>query len=210
MYSYYIPVMKINIIGIEPQFKIYKISESIDGMLYIGKTKQPLRQRMYQHQKNPQLKSDEHFANVGWDNVVVDIIDVANDDNALHLKETEHIMQHSKLYKNSLLNKNSIIYERKIKGESYGPYSTDSLAQDKDANGLPSFYAGKRIWDGNEDVNKFTKDNELLINSIPDCIIYVSECLQRYDEGKLTNCQAKEQIMDFLVNVCKKKKYVLC
>ena len=41
--------MKILDFGIEPQFKVYKISENIENKFYIGKTKQSLKDRMKSH-----------------------------------------------------------------------------------------------------------------------------------------------------------------
>ena len=35
--------------GIEPQFKVYKMTETVENKFYIGKTKQPLRDRMNGH-----------------------------------------------------------------------------------------------------------------------------------------------------------------
>ena len=41
--------MKIVINGTEPQFKVYKMTESIENKFYSGKTKNPLRDRMTAH-----------------------------------------------------------------------------------------------------------------------------------------------------------------
>ena len=88
--------MKINIIGIEPQFKIYKMTECIENKFYIGKTKQPLKDRMNGHRHGHEcIKADNHFADVGWRNVTVDIIEVANSEQELKLKEEEQIKKHA-------------------------------------------------------------------------------------------------------------------
>ena len=96
--------MKIIIKGIEPEFKIYKMSESIEGKFYIGKTKQSLKDRMYGHQHSHALvPADDHFADVGWRNVTVEIIDSGNDEEEMNKKEIENI---SKCASKLMLNKN--------------------------------------------------------------------------------------------------------
>ena len=77
--------MKIISNGIEPQFKIYKMSENIEGKVYIGKTKRPLQERINGHRSSKQY-ADKHFSNVGWNNVLVEIIDTANNDEELSKK----------------------------------------------------------------------------------------------------------------------------
>ena len=78
--------MFIKIEGVEPQFKVYKMSESVEGKVYIGKTKRPLQERMNCHRSSRQY-ADKHFSNVGWNNVTVEIIDTANNDVELSKKE---------------------------------------------------------------------------------------------------------------------------
>ena len=99
--------MKIIIDGIEPQFKIYKMSESIDNKFYIGKTKQSLKDRMngHRHGGHACIQADNHFADVGWRNVIVEIVDTANDEEELDIKEIEHITKHFKENKHNMLNK---------------------------------------------------------------------------------------------------------
>ena len=46
--------MFIKITGIEPQFKVYRMIESVEGKLYIGKTKRPLQERMKNHRYSQQ------------------------------------------------------------------------------------------------------------------------------------------------------------
>ena len=108
--------MKINIIGIEPQFKVYKMSENIDNMYYIGKTKAPLIKRMNYHRHTKgetQLYCDIHFADVGFRNVTVDIIDVANNDEELDTKEKEHIKTHYETDKLHMLNRYGELRKKK-------------------------------------------------------------------------------------------------
>ena len=93
--------MKIIITGIEPQFKIYKMSENIENKFYIGKTKQPLKDRMNSHINGSHdcIRADKHFADVGWRNITVEIIDTANSSRG-YLGELQHP---PKLSKNSHL-----------------------------------------------------------------------------------------------------------
>ena len=87
--------MKIIIDGLEPQFKVYKMSESIENKFYIGMTKTPLKERMNGHRYgNHGLKSAcTHFSNVGWNNVTVEIIDTANSEEELRSKEEKQIIK---------------------------------------------------------------------------------------------------------------------
>ena len=88
--------IKIIIDGVEPQFKIYKMSECIENKFYIGKTKRPLRERISHHRRDRRrpAKADLHFDKVGWHNVTVEIIDTASTDDQLILKEYEHILKY--------------------------------------------------------------------------------------------------------------------
>ena len=97
-------VMKLLIDGIEPQFKVYKISETIENKFYIGKTKLSLKDRINVHRYSRQ-HCDVYFSDVGWNNVVVEIIDSANNEEELSIKEQEHIIKHKTKCKDLLLNK---------------------------------------------------------------------------------------------------------
>ena len=87
--------MKIVISGVEPQYKVYKMSECVDHKFYIGKTKKPIKERMngHKHGDHGERSADAHFADVGWRNVTVEIIDTANDEEELNRKEKEHIIK---------------------------------------------------------------------------------------------------------------------
>ena len=98
--------MKIIRNGTEPQFKVYKMSENIENKFYIGKTFLRLYMRMNQH-THQHTNADNHFANIGWDNVTVEIIDTANNKDELLRKERENIIKHYLLDKNHILNKNN-------------------------------------------------------------------------------------------------------
>ena len=118
--------MKILIDGIEPQFKIYKMSENIENKFYIGKTKQPLKERMngHRHGGHDCVSADNHFSDVGWNNVTVEIIDFANDDLDLALKEQENIIKFTKENGDKILNKyftKNISKSKHIKDPVYGP-----------------------------------------------------------------------------------------
>ena len=102
--------MNIIINGIEPQFKVYKISEKIENKFYIGKTKQPLKERIKQH-KSARTIANKHFSNIGWDITTVEIIDYANDDWMLCVKEAEQIQKGYRENKNNILNINSTNWE---------------------------------------------------------------------------------------------------
>ena len=100
--------MKILIDGIEPQFKVYKMIESVENKFYIGKTRNPLKERMngHRHGNHGEKSADRHFSDVGWNNVTVEIIDTANDDEELKVKETEQIIKNrSPLMLNKYLNR---------------------------------------------------------------------------------------------------------
>ena len=97
--------MNIIIDGIEPQFKVYQMTESIENKTYIGSTSYPLKCRMSGH-RNSHNKVDMYFADVGWNNVIVQIIDTANKKDEMRKKENEHINNIRNASPTSLLNKN--------------------------------------------------------------------------------------------------------
>ena len=63
----------------EPQFKVYKMTESIENKFYYGKTSQQIDKRMKQHQER-KLSCDVHFSNVGWNNVTRQVIEACNEE----------------------------------------------------------------------------------------------------------------------------------
>ena len=97
--------MNIIIDGIEPQFKVYQMTEYIENKTYIGSTSYPLKCRMSGH-RNSHNKVDMYFADVGWNNVIVQIIDTANNKDEMRKKENEHINNIRNASPTSLLNKN--------------------------------------------------------------------------------------------------------
>ena len=84
--------MKIIINDIEPQFKVYKITESINNKIYIGSTFQPLKHRMSLH-KCCHNDLSKYFSDIGWNNTTVEIIDTANDKTEMKRKEDECIKE---------------------------------------------------------------------------------------------------------------------
>lgn len=74
----------------EPCYKIYKMSESIENKYYYGKTHQPLHLRMKQHQEG-KLACDVHFSNVGFNNVTVEIVEPAKNEEDMNMLEQKYI-----------------------------------------------------------------------------------------------------------------------
>lgn len=59
--------------------KIYKLVSNVDNEFYVGSTVQPLAKRKGSHVKDGKRRSDtlvyQHFNNIGWDNVVIVLIE---------------------------------------------------------------------------------------------------------------------------------------
>ena len=85
--------MKIIFAGFETQYKIYKITENINWKYYIGKTRKNIHERMEGHKKGD-LDADLYFREIGYNNIVVEIIDSANNLEELSKKEIDWIKQH--------------------------------------------------------------------------------------------------------------------
>ena len=158
--------MFIKIEGIEPQFKIYKMSENIEGKVYIGKTKRPLQERINGHRSSKQY-ADKHFSNVGWNNVLVEIIDTANNDE-LSKKEYIKINECYTDKKHLLLNKNKFYdysqYARKestIEVPIYIQYSEIDLFPNDRLSGCQ-----RKIDDYSHYVFKFIKNNKYIIKQV--------------------------------------------
>ena len=75
----------------EPQFKVYKMSESIENKFYYGKTRQPINLRMKQHREG-KLSCDIHFSNVGWNNITCQV-EACKNEEEMNLLEHKHICQ---------------------------------------------------------------------------------------------------------------------
>ena len=82
--------MKIIIDGIEPQFKVYKMTDDINKKIYIGSTSYPIKHRMGGHKYSHNFV-DSYFSNIGWNNITVEIIDSGDDIESMKKKENEHI-----------------------------------------------------------------------------------------------------------------------
>ena len=76
----------------EPQYKVYKMSEVIENKFYYGKTRQPIHLRMKQHQES-KLASDIHFRNIGFNNVVCQVIEACKDEIDMDILEHKRISQ---------------------------------------------------------------------------------------------------------------------
>lgn len=98
--------MKIVINEVEPRHKVYKITETIENKFYIGKTSKPLHTRLSFHRySQSRLLADAHFRNIGWEFVVVEIIDSAENEKELFQKEIENIVKYYQHDKQHILNK---------------------------------------------------------------------------------------------------------
>ena len=155
--------MFIKIEGVEPQFKVYKMSESVEGKVYIGKTKRPLQERMNCHRSSRQY-ADKHFSNVGWNNVTVEIIDTANNDVELSKKEYIKITDCYTDKKHLLLNRNNFYdyskYARKVattEEPTYIQYSEIDLFPNDRLSGCQ-----RKIDDYSHDVFRFIKTTNIL------------------------------------------------
>ena len=85
--------MKIIFSGFETQYKIYKITENINWKYYIGKTQKNIHERIEAHRKGD-LDADLYFREIGYANIIVEIIDSANDIEELSKKEIMWIKNH--------------------------------------------------------------------------------------------------------------------
>ena len=82
--------MKLLITGVEPQFKIYKITDAMNNKVHIGSTFYPIKVRMSAH-KHLNNKVDQYFANVVFHNVTTEIIDSAHIKEEMKQKEDQPI-----------------------------------------------------------------------------------------------------------------------
>lgn len=101
--------MKIITNGINERYIIYKLYENIEGKIYIGKTTIPVYMRINLH-RHGILKADQHFSNIGWDNVTFEIIDWSYDKNILKEKERSTIYLYFLRYQQKMLNRTIINY----------------------------------------------------------------------------------------------------
>ncbi len=193
--------MFIKIEGIEPQFKVYKMSESVEGKIYIGKTKRPLQERMNCHRSSKQY-ADKHFSNVGWNNVTVEIIDSANNDEELSKKESIKITEIFTNKKHLLLNRNNFYdyshYTRKettIEAPKYIHFSEIDIFPDNHW-----FSCQRKIDDYSYDVFRFIKNNKYIIKQVFGAREYVSNCISKMKNNQLTNDHARSIIIKFLID----------
>jgi len=192
--------MFIKIDGVEPQFKVYKMSECIEGKIYIGKTKRPIRDRMNNHRSSQQY-ADKHFSNVGWNNVVVEIIDTANDENELNRKEFIKINEYYKNHKSSLLNRNN--YDAYTSFKSQLNKEEGEYIYFNEIDIFPSnhwFYCQRKVDEHPCDVFRFIKLNKYIIKNVNGARRYISQCIRRMKRNELNNDEVKAIIINFLKN----------
>ena len=191
--------MFIKIEGVEPQFKVYKMSESVEGKVYIGKTKRPLQERMNCHRSSRQY-ADKHFSNVGWNNVTVEIIDTANNDEELSKKEYVKINDCYTDKKHLLLNRNNFCdYSQNTKKVT--TVEEPKYIHFSEIDIFPNnhwFSCQRKIDDYNHDVFKFIKNNKYIIKQVFGAREYVSDCISKMKNNKLTNDHARSLIINYL------------
>ena len=170
--------MFIKIEGMEPQFKVYKMMESVEGKIYIGKTKKPLQERMDNHRRS-QLYADKHFSNVGWNNVTVEIIDIANNDEESAKKENIRISECYKNNKNLLLNKSNFFdFSHLYASTQFEPVTKYIYFSELDI--FPDnrcFYCQRKMDEYCQDVFKFIKYNKYIIKQVDGARKYISKCI---------------------------------
>ena len=191
--------MFIKIEGVEPQFKVYKMSESVEGKVYIGKTKRPLQERMNCHRSSRQY-ADKHFSNVGWNNVTVEIIDTANNDVELSKKEYIKITDCYTDKKHLLLNRNNF-YEYSKYARKVATTEEPTYIQYSEIDLFPNnhwFSCQRKIDDYSYDVFEFIKNNKYIIKQVFGARKYVSDCISKMKNNQLTNDHARSLIIIFL------------
>ena len=87
----------------EPCFKVYKMSENVEHKYYYGKTRQSIKLRMIQHQER-KLACDIHFSNIGWNNVICQVIEACKDENEMNFLESNKYISQGKLDPKNCLN----------------------------------------------------------------------------------------------------------
>lgn len=190
--------MFIKITGIEPQFKVYRMIESVEGKIYIGKTKRPLQERMKNHRYSQQY-ADRHFSDVGWNNVTVEIIDTANSDEELCKKEQIKITEYFTNHKQLLLNINNCYslsrhsVKEQLKEAVHVHYSEIDLFPDNHW-----FTCQRKIDEYDHDVFKFIKNNKYIIKHVGGARKYISKCISKKKKNQLTNDEARSLIIAFL------------
>ena len=97
--------MKIITNGIKQRSIIYKLYDIINEKVYIGKTTIPIYMRINSH-RHGKLNADVYFSEIGWDNVIFEIIDYSDDKAILAQKEEEQIVKYHLIDRDKLLNKN--------------------------------------------------------------------------------------------------------
>ena len=100
--------MKVVTNGITERYKIYKMYETIEGKLYIGKTSLPIYMRINQH-RHGKITADKHFSKIGWENVTFEIIDWSYDNGSALKKESNYISSARSTHHEKLLNKHHAI-----------------------------------------------------------------------------------------------------
>ena len=158
---------------INTQYKVYKMCESVEGKIYIGKTKLPIYMRINAH-KHSNASADIHFSDVGWNNVTTEIIDEAKDEEELDYKEKEHINNYYRTHKDLLLIKNTL--------------------------NCIDFWKNKKQMKINTEMKNvllFIKTNRYIIKNVSGARVYICECVKKFKKNELSNDDARSQIIEF-------------
>ena len=70
---------------------IYKMTNNINGKIYVGQTTQTLKERMRKHKTTTKVLVDKEIAKYGYDNFTVEVIDHASTKEELDEKERKWI-----------------------------------------------------------------------------------------------------------------------
>lgn len=106
---------------------IYKVTNLINGKIYIGLTKKKLEERMKDHIKEVKAKRRNNFfynavRKYGWSNFKIETIDKANNYNELKLKEIYWIAEYRKTH---------ILYNMTDGGEGRSNYKASEETKSK-------------------------------------------------------------------------------
>lgn len=161
---------------------IYKITNKLNNKVYIGQTIRPIDERFHRHITDAMNNIlDTHFARAirkyGKENFDIELIDTANDQNELNLKEQYWIRYHDSTNGNKGYNETDAIY--KCGGNTY-QYKTnedmfkikDKLKKTKRGSNNPNSKSVKCF-------NVNTKE-EIIFNTIEECREFFKEKTHRF------------------------------
>lgn len=212
----------------EKKYFIYKLTNIINGKIYIGKTKRKLCSRMSDHRyfakKRPNQPISRSIAKYGWENFNIDILKVCSSEKEMNVEEIKYIRENKST--DPLIGYNICTEEQdhRFSNSKYFKDLEKHASQGrKSMTSKYSKYIGTRLWNNKwycqctingKNISKLcNNEHEAAILYDKICLFhYGKQCKLNFDEKRkeYLNSNLQKIFDDFMNNIHTSKEEFIC